>query len=53
MKTRFYNSPGVGIYTPSEIEIFGYNENSAEILIGAMKLNDIVESNILNVEVPL
>ena len=52
-QTRFYNSPGVGIYTPSTIEIYGFNENNKEIMIGGAIIEDYENSNIFDVILPM
>ena len=51
IKMRFYNYNHVGIFTPSEIEIYGSKDNIDFKLIGGLKLANYNESNILKTDI--
>ncbi len=51
VKMRFYNYNRDGIFSPSEIEIYGSKDNSEFRLIGGMRLANLADSNILDANI--
>lgn len=51
VKMKFYNYNRDGIFTPSEIEIYGSKDKEDFKLIGAVKLANYTESNLLETKI--